>query len=134
MGYLPNRLNKEDIVRQLREMIDHHLFASPSWPADKASRDQLWHFAEQHGLQYRVPGTKNTFRETALGVDCGFPLATYLIGAHDPFEIPEGLHALGLIDLEDLEAPHSIGGEYLQRVEKLVREAYSRSFGLVRRG
>jgi hypothetical protein len=134
---LSNRLNKEEIVRQLHEMIDHHLFGSAGWPADKASRDRLWHFAEQHGLRTRVPGTDNTIRYTALGVECGLPLATYLIGAHDPLEIPEQLHDLGLISLEDMEAAWSLpieGQDYLQCVEKLVREAYTRSFGLVGRG
>jgi hypothetical protein len=67
-----------------------------------------------------------------LGVECGLPLATYLIGAHDPKEIPEQLHNLGLISLEELEAAYSLpeeGQDYLQCVEQLVRKAYFQSSG-----
>jgi hypothetical protein len=127
---LPNLPDRRDIVRQLHEMVDYHLFESTIWPADKESRIGFWRIVEQMGLQERVPGTDDTTRYTALGLDCGLPLATYFIGAHEPMEIPELLQCLGLIDEEDAEAVHSLPeGQILEYVEKLVRRAYFRAFG-----
>lgn len=129
---VPDQKNKEDITRQLRAIIDHHLFASESWPADRESLRRFHHFVERHGLIARVPGKNDTFRNTALGVQCGLGLAECFIGALDPAEIPEQLHSLGLIELKDMKAAWSLpieGQDYLKCVEKLVRKAYARSFG-----
>ena len=131
MTKLPTQPNKRDIMQQLHEMVDHHLFESTTWPADRESVVGFNRFLEQMALTERVAGTDNTFRFTVLGRDCGLPLAHYLIGAHEPTEIPESLQYLGLIDEDEAESAYSLleGPDFLKCVEKLVRRAYFRTFG-----
>jgi len=95
---------------------------------------------KEMGLQEAVPGTKDTSRYTTLGIDCGAPLASYFIGAHDPMEIPEALEQEGLIEWEEAEAFYSSLEDHqdetvlLHRVEMLVRQAYRRFCGAMKEG
>ena len=130
-----NPANKADIMRKLHEKIDHHLFESTSWPADIDAVRAFFRMLEEMGLQETVPGTKDTCRYTALGIDCGTELAVCFIGAHEPYEIPMILKRHGLIHDAEEEAFHSFlieelasDGLHLKHVEVLVRRAHARLF------
>jgi hypothetical protein len=124
----PNRI---DIARKLQGIVDYHLFASTSWPADIESVIAFWRTLEQLGLEERVLGGNDTIQFTALGVDCGAPLVSCLIGAHNLMEIPFLLERLGLIEMEDAAEAYSFTGddEFVRQVEALVRRAHFRVYG-----
>ena len=130
-----NPANKADIMRKLHEIGDYHLFETTSWPADENEVRAFWRTVEEMGLKETVPGTKDTFRFTALGKDCGVTLASCFVGALEPFEIPMVLKEHGLIDDAEEEAFHSFlveelagDGLHLKHVEVLVRRAHARLF------
>jgi hypothetical protein len=130
-----NPANKADIMRKLHETIDYHLFESTSWPADIDAVRAFFQMLEEMGLWQAVRGERNTFRFTALGIDCGASLASCFIGAIEPFEIPMILKEHGLIDDAEEEAFHSFlceelagDGLHLKHVEVLVRRAHARLF------
>ena len=134
MNNPPHPMSKAEIVWRLHEIIDYHLFESTSWPADIDAVRAFFRMLEEMGLEEAVPGTKDT-RYTVLGIDCGAPLATYFIGAHDPMEIPMSLEQVGLIEWEEAEvfysSPETENEAVLhRRVEMLVRRAYRRFCGM----
>jgi hypothetical protein len=135
MNPLPTQINKTDIVRRLHEIIDYHLFESTSWPAGGDAVSAFWRMLEEIGLTEAVAGMEDTTRFTTLGFDCGAPLASYFIGAHEPMEIPSLLERQGLIEEEEEEeAFYSLledGDESVfEHVEMLVRRAHRRFCGI----
>ena len=135
MNTSSNSTSPADIKRKLNEIVDYHLFETTSWPTADDEVRTFWRTVEEMGLQETVPGTKDTFRYTALGIDCGVELASCFIGAHEPFEIPMILKEHGLIDDAEEEAFHSFlseeladDGLLLKHVEVLVRRAHARLF------
>ncbi|XIA64956.1 hypothetical protein ACFIOY_00250 [Bradyrhizobium sp. TZ2] len=135
MNTSPNSTSKADIKRKLNEKVDYHLFETTSWPADENEVRAFWRTVEEMGLKETVPGTKDTFRVTALGKDCGVTLAACFIGAYEPFEIPMILKEHGLIDDAEEKAFHSFLSEelagdelLLKYVEVLVRRAHARLY------
>ena len=133
MDTSPNSTSNADIKRKLDEIIDYHLFESTSWPIADDEVRPFWRTVEEMGLWETVPGTKDTFRYTALGIDCGAELASCFIGAIEPFEIPMILKEHGLIDDAEEESFNSflieeVAGEgvLLRHVEVLVRRAHGR--------
>jgi hypothetical protein len=134
MSTSPNLISRSNIVRQLHEIIDYHLYSSPSWPAGDEAVCAFWRMLEEIGLTEAVAGTKDTTRFTALGVDCGAPLASYFIGAHELMEIPMLLEGQGLIEEEEAEAFYSWSededGNVFEQVEMLVRRAHRRFCGI----
>ena len=86
MDTSPNSTSNADIKRKLDEKIDYHLFESTSWPIADDEVRPFFRMLEEMGLQETVPGTKNTCRYTALGIDCGTELAVCFIGAHEPYD------------------------------------------------
>ena len=135
MDTSPNSTSNADIKRKLNEIIGYHLFESTSWPIADDEVRAFWRTVEEMGLKETVPGTKDTFRVTALGKDCGVTLASCFIGAFEPFEIPMILKKHGLIDDAEEEAFHSFlseeladDGLLLKHVEVLVRRAHARLY------
>ena len=135
MDTSPNSTSNADIKRKLNDKVDYHLFETTSWPADENEVRAFWRTVEEMGLKETVPGTKDTFRVTALGKDCGVTLASCFVGAHEPFEIPTILKEHELIDDAEEEAFHSFlceelagDGLHLKHVEVLVRRAHARLF------
>ena len=130
MNTSQNPMSKTQIVRQLNEMVDYHLFKSPRWPAgDSEVRTFLQNLNELELLE-GVPGQKDMSRFTTLGIDCAAPLASYFIGAHDLMEIPMMLETEGLIDEQEADAfyssPENQDENVLHQVEVLVRRAHLR--------
>ena len=129
-----NSASKADIMCKLHEIIDYHLFESTSWPIEGDALSAFFRTLDDMGLQEAVLGESNASRYTALGVDCGAPLATYFIGAHEPIEIPMSLEQEGLIGREEAETFYSSleddDDSYVERVEKLVRHAHRRFCGV----
>ena len=134
MDTSPNSTSNADIKRKLDEMIDYQLFEAPSWPIADDEVRPFFRMLEEMGLKETVPGTKDTFRYTALGIDCGAPLASYFIGATEPTEIPEQLEMQGLIEAEEAEAFYSSledeDENVFKQVEMLVRRAHRRFCGV----
>jgi hypothetical protein len=134
MTTLPNPMSRTEKVLYLHEIIGCRLHKSTSWPADDDEASAFWRTLEEMGLAEPVPGEKDTSRFTALGFDCGAPLASYFIGAHEPMEIPMMLEEHGLIEEEEAEAFYSsLEDEYesvLEHVQVLVRRAYGRFCGI----
>ena len=134
MNPLPTQINKTDIVRRLHAIIDYHLFTSTSWPAGGEAVYAFWRMLKEIGLTEAVAGMVDTFRFTTLGFDCGGPLASYFIGACEPWEIPMLLEQQGLIEEEEAEAFYSLledqDESVFERVEMLVRRAHRRFCGI----
>lgn len=133
----PNSTSNADIKRKLNEIIDYHLFETTSWPVDENEVRAFWRTVEEMGLKESVPGTKDAFRFTALGIDCGVELASCFIGALEPYEIPTILKDHGLIEDAEEEAFYSFlseelatDGLHLKHVEVLVRRAHARLSGV----
>jgi hypothetical protein len=130
-----NPANRADIMRKLHEIIDYHLFESTSWPADTDAVRAFFRMLNEMGLEEAVQGERNTTRYTTLGIDCGAPLASYFIGAHEPMEVPDLLEMQGLIEAEEAQAFYTSLEEddddsHVERVEKLVRRAHRRFCGV----
>ena len=135
MDTSPNSTSNADIKRKLDEMIDYQLFESPSWPIADDEVRAFSEWSKRWDCKRPCQERKNTFRYTALGIDCGVELASCFIGAIEPFEIPMILKEHGLIDDAEEEAFHSFlceelagDGLHLKHVEVLVRRAHARLF------
>lgn len=123
-------MSKTQIKRQLNELVDYHLFRSPSWPANDDDMRAFWRTLAEMGLTGSVPGQNDTTRFTELGIDCRAPLVSYFIGAHDLIEIPMMLETEKLIDEQEADAFYSSKEDQdenvLHQVETLVRRAHRR--------
>ena len=133
MDTSPNSTSDADTKRTLNEMIIYQLFESTSWPIADDEVRTFWRTVDEMGLRETVPGTKGTYRYTALGIDCGVELAACFVGAHEPYEIPMILKEHGLIDGCEEESFISFLIEevtdeegFLRHVEVLVRRAHGR--------
>ena len=56
--YFTTSVSKAEIMWQLHEIIDYHLFESTSWPADIDAVRAFFRMLEEMGLEEAVPGTK----------------------------------------------------------------------------
>lgn len=127
MDASPKSMSKAAIVRRLNEMIDYHLYNSETWPADEGAVSAFWRTLEQWGLTEMVPGQEGSIRYTALGIDCGAPMASYFIGAHEPMEVPMMLESRGLIDEHEVDAFYSSEEDEREIVLHTVAEMVRRS-------
>lgn len=72
---------KAEISRKLHEIADYHLFGPGSWPADEEALAALWRVHRQYGLSEAVPEKEETFRDSAIGIECHLEMMTIFTGA-----------------------------------------------------
>jgi hypothetical protein len=74
-------MSRSEILAEVEAMIFARLFGSGPWLADRESAVVLSRRLEQLGLEERVPGTSNTWRNTPLGRELHFDLLMVFVGA-----------------------------------------------------
>jgi len=84
-------MNKEEIARELRSMVEERLFGDGPWSSDdpevnRATHDKLCAF----GLAHVNPVTGN-IHTTELGAELDVDTLTLFMGQHEPYEVPDCL-------------------------------------------
>jgi hypothetical protein len=120
-------MSKSKILAEVEAIVFARLFGGGPWLTDRETGVALQRRLEQLGLEERVPGTSNTWRNTPLGRELHFDLLMVFLGLWDEWEIPGILEDHGLID--DLEAQHmqdllQAGRDPELALKKYVRGAY----------
>lgn len=119
--------SKAEVMHKLHKIIDYHLYESECWPADEEAVSAFWRILERLGLTEGLP--QGAIRYTVLGIECEAPMASYLIGAHEPMEVPMMLEKHGLIneqEADDFYASMEVdSSDILHEVEAMVRRAFS---------
>ena len=91
-------MDKRTVITKLHAMIIGRLFCSHPWLADREACAALWSTFNQMGLEERVPGETETYRNTDLGRECQMDLIMAFTGYWCEWEIPWILEDYGLID------------------------------------
>ena len=108
------KLNKAEIAKQLRTMVEERLFGAKPWPIDNnyEVRQQLidWGLVEKIG---------SNIHTTALGCELSVDTWSAFIGHHEPFEVPDILAQMGMITEE--EADHIVLDRWEARRRKARR-------------
>jgi hypothetical protein len=107
----PNRaenptMNRYKILAEVEVIVLARLFGNGPWLIDPETGVALQRRLEQMGLEERVPGTTDMWRNTPLGSELHLDLLMVFMGLWDEWEIPMILEDHGLID--DLEAEHML--------------------------
>jgi hypothetical protein len=118
---------RSKILAEVEAILHARLFGNGPWLIDRETGLALRRRLEQMGLEERVLGTSDTWRNTPLGSELHLNLIKVFMGLWDEWEIPMILEDHGLID--DLEAEHMLdllgaGGDPEVALKENVREAY----------
>jgi hypothetical protein len=124
-------MRKSKILAEVETIVFARLFGGGPWLTDPETAVALQKRLEHMGLEERVLGTNNTWRNTPLGKELRLDLLMVFMGLWDEGEIPMILEDYGLID--DLETQHLLdlleaGREPEIVLKKSVREAYFKHY------
>jgi hypothetical protein len=131
-------MNKAEISRQLRALVEERLFGNSPWTSDDpAVNYAVWDRLSAWGLQTVNPITQN-IHTTELGSELQVELMSVFMGHHEPYEARDYLQSFGLITpaesdelitrFEDGERPEDVLPPLLRR---LWRQHFNRDAPIV---
>jgi hypothetical protein len=89
-------MDKAEINRQLRVLVEERLFGNGPWIGDRAANQAIHDKLVAWGLQTMDPVTQN-ISTTELGRELQVDLMTAFMGHHYAYEVPGYLQSFGLI-------------------------------------
>lgn len=90
-------MDKAEVNRQLRALVEERLFGNGSWSSDDPAVNGAVHNKlSAWGLQTVDPVTQ-TISPTELGAELQVQLMTVFMGHHEPYEAPDFLREYNLI-------------------------------------
>jgi len=76
-------VHRNEIIRQLHQIVDARLFGTAKWPVDSENANRLHTTLLEMGLVEEVPGQANTWRNTPLGNELHIDLLEVFMGLWD---------------------------------------------------
>jgi hypothetical protein len=95
-------MHKNEIIRQLHQIVDDRLFGTATWPVDRENANRLHTTLLEMGLVEEVPGQGDTWRNTPLGNELHIDLLEVFMGLWDEWEIPTILERYGLMEKREV--------------------------------
>jgi hypothetical protein len=123
---------KDEIRRQLHAIVISRLFSDRPWLADREILAGLRRVLHEMKVEEPVPGTTDSRRNTALGLELNMGLIEVFLGSWDEWEVPMILSDNCLIDeqqADDLYHRLGRGDDPELVLRAVVKQAYVDYYG-----
>jgi len=120
-------VHRNEIIRQLHQIVDARLFGTATWPVDRENASRLHTTLLEMGLVEEVPGQANTWRNTPLGNELHIDLLEVFMGLWDKWDIPTILERYGLMERREVHRVWRVldtGSGWERTLKNYVLRAY----------